>query len=853
MPAEFDITFFNSATDPQAYRFNSKDCIGLIKGDGLMNITNQYRLMEPGKQRDKFKKNFKAVCWSAAAFKDNKRSADNVVKHSGLICLDIDKLELHEIEDLWNKITSDPYTYFAFISPSGNGIKVVIKIEPDVTKHLSFFQSLQEYYTERFRITIDPSGKDVSRLCFVCYDPTAFSNESAAEYKIKKAESTPAKYEVTLSIKEQQNLRKNTAADVNAVFDFTQNRLQYTEGSRNNFLYLFACNCNRKGISQADAEDFAAGFAFDLDKDEVSKTIASAYKNHAAEYGKFSPKNRAVLHIDNSLPQTRSGNIDNSNKVQEKTPVNILSTNWYIESINDKTGKQSFSLHYTNFYNFLDQQGFCNLKIDNQNMELVQINNNVVSPVIINKNRNDVKTFMNRYCKEKKLLPPLEMLHRGQSKYFSREQFINLSYRDIDFLKDEKDVSYHFHSNCVVEVRAEGIHVRDYKFGEKCMWASQINPRPFTRREIKAGFNLDGRIRAEDTDCEFAKYQILVSCHPDSDVTADVANKRYLSHATSFGYLINNYKPVDGPAIVGADHHKAIDRSEQNGRTGKGIFSKALGHVTKRFAVDGRKFDPKDQSVFESLTMDSKVITVDDCHARFDFGHFFVPVTEEFSIRKMYVGYITIPYELSPKWYFNTNFTFAGDGDSFSARQHVIEFDNFFNKDHTPIHYFGHTLFREWTEEQWNMFYNYAYECDCLYKMMGLVKYEQGNYLERKLINECPTEFIDFMDATDEQTKAWLNVVRKGWFDKKKFLENWNQECRANNINQASSKAIYSMLKKYCVSKGLGFYSRKTNGTENYWIGEGYPMPLSSSIKTIIPPKDTIVPKPPAQVEMFQA
>ncbi|MEA3426546.1 MAG: BT4734/BF3469 family protein, partial [Bacteroidota bacterium] len=213
MPAEFDITFFNSATDPQAYRFNSKDCIGLIKGDGLMNITNQYRLMEPGKQRDKFKKNFKAVCWSAAAFKDNKRSADNVVKHSGLICLDIDKLEFHDIEDLWNKITSDPYTYFAFISPSGNGIKVVIKIEPDVTKHLSFFQSLQEYYTERFRITIDQSGKDVSRLCFVCYDPTAFFNNSAAEYKIKKTESTPVKYEVTLSIKEQQNLRKNTAAD----------------------------------------------------------------------------------------------------------------------------------------------------------------------------------------------------------------------------------------------------------------------------------------------------------------------------------------------------------------------------------------------------------------------------------------------------------------------------------------------------------------------------------------------------------------------------------------------------------------------------------------------------------------
>jgi hypothetical protein len=847
MAAEFDITFFNSATDPQAYQFNATNCIGLIKGDGLMNITSQYRLMQPGKQRDKLKKNFKAVCWSAAAFKDNKRSADNVLRHSGLLCLDIDKLEQHDIEDLWNKITSDPYTFFAFISPSGNGIKVVIQIDPDINKHLAFFQSLQKYYLDQFGVTIDPSGKDVSRLCFVCHDRTAFSSPSSLVYKMKKQPDAVIP-DVNLSIQEQQNLRKNTAADANAVFDFTQNRLQYAEGSRNNFLYLFACNCNRKGISQGDAEDFAAGFAFDLDKDEVSKTISSAYKNHSAEFGKYAPRNRAALYIDNQNTPSAKSNTQETQPEEQNTPMRFWSV-----SVNDKTGKESYSLNYTNFYNFLEQQGFCNLKIDNQNVELVQVKNNIVMPVIINKQRNDVKTELNRYCQGKKLLQPLEMLHRGQSKYFSREQFLNLGYRDIDFLKDEKDVSYHFHSNCVVEVRAEGIHVRDYKMGEKCMWASQINPRPFTRKEVKAGFDLGDRINAKDTDCEFAKYQILVSCHPDSDVTADVANKRYLSHATSFGYLINNYKPVDGPAIVGADHHKAFDRSEQNGRTGKGIFSKALGHITKRFPVDGRKFDPKDQSVFESLTMDSKVITVDDCHARFDFGHFFVPVTEEFSIRKMYVGYITIPYEISPKWYFNTNFTFAGDGDSFSARQHVIEFDNFFNKDHTPIHYFGHTLFREWTEEQWNMFYNYAYECDCLYKMLGLVKYEQGNYLERKLINECPTEFIDFMDATDEQTKAWLNVVRKGWFDKKKFLENWNLECRANNINLASSKAIYSMLKKYCLSKGLGFYSRKTNGTENYWIGEGYPMPLSSSIKTIIPPKDTTVPKPPAQVEMFQA
>lgn len=879
------ITFFKNALSKDALDFDTASAIHAIKGDEFLNITSQFRLMDTGKKKDNYKKNyFPAVCWSVSKYKNNHRLAANCLKHSGLICLDIDKLDTDTHQSLLKKLTNDPYTFILFTSPSGNGIKVISKIA-EGKKHTEYYSRIEQRFLQEYGISIDPSGKDVSRLCFLCCDNSVYFNPNCNQYVFDFTNSTvsksiePTPKEIKLNITQQQQLRKNIGISVNDVFEFTQNICQYQPGNRNNFLYLFACNCNRKGIDPNDCLHFAFSIASDKDEKEVRETIQSAYKHHTHEHAKFAPKNqhyatnsrttvqkknnKSVANIPSESTAndiTKSGDTINASGINE-TNIDGDSSNeskdynigqFWVENINEKTGKKNISLHYSRFYDFLEKQGYANLKIDNQNVELIHIVDNIVTPVMINNSRNDVKTHMNAYCKKNELSGVLEMLHRGQDKYFARKQFINIGFKQVDFLKDEKDVSYHFHSNCVVEVRAEGLTVRDYAFGEKSLWASQINPRPFIRVPIQTSIqNMNERITAESTNCEFAKYQILASCHPDANVTAEVANKRYLAHATSFGYLINNYKPSIGRAIVGVDHHKAIDRSEQNGRTGKGILSKAIGYVTKRFAVDGRKFDPKDQSVFEGLTMDSKVITVDDCHEKFDFGHFFVPITEDLTVRKMYLGYITIPYDISPKFYFNTNFTFKGDGDSFSGRQHIIEFDNFFNKKYTPIHYFGHSLFRDWSDEEWNLFYNYAYECDCLYKVHDLVEYAEGNYMERKLINECPQEFIDFVDAQDEQTTAWLNVVRDQWFDKKKFLEAWNVETRSLNMHQSSSKQIYAMLKKYCQSKGMGFFTKKSNGTEVYWIGNRIPIPLTSGIKSVVQSLNPIQPSNTEQKEFF--
>jgi superfamily II DNA helicase RecQ len=88
--------------------------------------------------------------------------------------IDID--HVNDYSNVLNNILLDSYTYVAFQSPGGKGIKVIVKINPDKTTHLEQFYALEEYYKKEFNVEIDPSCKDVARCLLLSYDPNIFCN-----------------------------------------------------------------------------------------------------------------------------------------------------------------------------------------------------------------------------------------------------------------------------------------------------------------------------------------------------------------------------------------------------------------------------------------------------------------------------------------------------------------------------------------------------------------------------------------------------------------------------------------------------------------------------------------------------
>jgi VirE N-terminal domain len=209
------------------------------------------------------------------------RKIKNLDNYSFFIVLDIDKLSLDKVQEMKNKICELPHTFSCFISPSGTGLKVLVRTSTAATQHKLAYDQIKEIYERKLQITIDKSGSDVSRLCYTSCDAAIFINETATIFNL-----------ITQPVMQNQPIKTTNISTVQNPIDNFQKCVQLTEksflyidGSRNNFVHLLACNCNRIGISEADATS-QIKFSYNYIDEEVSKTIDSAYKNNAHEFGK---------------------------------------------------------------------------------------------------------------------------------------------------------------------------------------------------------------------------------------------------------------------------------------------------------------------------------------------------------------------------------------------------------------------------------------------------------------------------------------------------------------------------------------------------------------------------------------
>lgn len=113
-----------------------------------------------------------------------KRSNDCLKNHSGLIVLDFDGLEDEKLIELKTSFKEIDWVCACWVSPSGNGLKVLVKILNHL--HLESFLELQEFFLGNFSQDLDESGKDVARACFMSWDPELYFNPNSAVFEAKE-------------------------------------------------------------------------------------------------------------------------------------------------------------------------------------------------------------------------------------------------------------------------------------------------------------------------------------------------------------------------------------------------------------------------------------------------------------------------------------------------------------------------------------------------------------------------------------------------------------------------------------------------------------------------------------------
>ncbi|WP_375433839.1 BT4734/BF3469 family protein [uncultured Hymenobacter sp.] len=148
----------------------------LIRGPYLADKTRLLRSQPAGSEaRDRIKRSLDYAT-PAGSFRPT-RANENLASSSGLMVLDFDHLS--DPDASRQKILADEQlgsaVVLAFISPSGDGLKVWVEIDPNVS-HLENFSIVADYMSSKYgpELTPDKSGKDVARACFACHDATAW-------------------------------------------------------------------------------------------------------------------------------------------------------------------------------------------------------------------------------------------------------------------------------------------------------------------------------------------------------------------------------------------------------------------------------------------------------------------------------------------------------------------------------------------------------------------------------------------------------------------------------------------------------------------------------------------------------
>ena len=271
------------------------------------------------------------------------RKLEFLAEYSNTIILDIDKLSKEDLTKASHLANQSEFTYASFISPSGNGLKILIKINTPKAEHKETFLLVQAHYEKLLKLEIDKSGKDVTRLCFYSSDENLYLNNNASVFVTRIPVEIP-EIVIPNTIKETQpEPIKNTEAIYNHCIKFTEKKVQFVEGSRNVFVYQLANNLNRKGVSLNDALGYILT-DFGYDEKEVTQAVNSAYGN-IQEFGKnekFDAPKKAKEKKDFSITDTTDEDDEDKPKPTQIDRLELFLSNKYVFRHNIVSGKLEF-------------------------------------------------------------------------------------------------------------------------------------------------------------------------------------------------------------------------------------------------------------------------------------------------------------------------------------------------------------------------------------------------------------------------------------------------------------------------------------------------------------------------------
>jgi hypothetical protein len=786
------VTIFQNIKETSApFHISVAKILNRIKEGKSKDVVKKIRAEKEKALRNEVKKLLPAICFSGTF---TKRADVALVEHSGLICLDFDGYDKQKtlLQDKEN-LSKNKYVYSVFISPSGNGLKALVKIPADAENHTNYFNSLEKYFNSPY---FDKTSKNISRVCYESYDPLIHINENSSVWdKIEEPEYTEVtKYRdmATIPITDENKI-------VEILVKWWHKKYPMAEGQRNHNVYILAMALNDFGVNKSLASYILGQYASeDFTMGEIQRTIDSAYQNTQNFGSKYYEDEERVNQVRAKLrrgvskkeirEQLQDSNLDSEtidsvlNKVEEDNAKQIY---W------SKNEKGQIKIIHILFKQFLEDNGFYKYCPEgSKNYVFVKVTNNLIDHT----SEKEIKDFVLSHLLD---LDDISVYNYfADNTRFFKEEFLSLlSTIDIYFIEDSKDTAYLYYRNCAVKITASDVSIIDYLDLGGYVWKDHVIDRVFTQCLVS-------------NRCAYPKF-ILNICGGDTE--------RVRSTESTIGFMMHGHKNLSFcPAVILNDE---VISDNPEGGTGKGIFMSALSQMKKVVTIDGKSFTFERSFAYQLVSADTQILVFDDVKKHFDFERLFSVVTEGLTLEKKNKDAIKIPFSKSPKIAITTNYAIKGAGNSFARRKWELEFHQHYTKTFTPLDEFGKLMFGDWNDEEWCEFDNYMIGCLQGYLSTGLVKSKFVNLNIRQLSAETCHDFIEWLGLIDDQKNSQvLNLGEKYYKDKLyvEFISEYPDYAPKAKMTISRTK-FYKWLVSYCLFKE-GIMPEEGRDTQGRWM-----------------------------------
>lgn len=294
---EIRFSRFHSVRSKNAQTITLEEFHTTVCSDHFKQRVQAYRLLrsQRGKEAEAQAIKNAMPCITPSAICEGGHAVADRRELSGILCIDLDHTDARtdEIKKLAEEL---PFVAAAFISISGEGVKIFVRIRPEDTEagYAPLYAAVGQAVSSHVRHPYDEKCKTLTQPCYYSWHPQAYCNPQAAAFDYTppaagtKACDTQQRTDCSngqqaAHAPEAQPSTTSNAGFMENFIDYFEQEYPFRTGQRNSIALKLGRAAARKGFSHREVERLIALYAGrnampDFTEQDIRQRVATGYQ-----------------------------------------------------------------------------------------------------------------------------------------------------------------------------------------------------------------------------------------------------------------------------------------------------------------------------------------------------------------------------------------------------------------------------------------------------------------------------------------------------------------------------------------------------------------------------------------------